>query len=209
MTRGYLLLDVAPNASLLPWSKNSPLYRVSKNITKLIQETQHVAPIQARMVHGIMEVFELKHEGVRSVVMGDDNSMFLVDNMVDVLAQYGHNKCYYFGTQSEYILSNFCFSFDQGFGSGGFIMSFPLAKALAQDTESCLRRYPHLNSADCIKMFCIMDLGVGFSPLKGLHHVSCSICLKMLLYLCRVESINIFDHPFFVCLFGEDVRFSL
>jgi len=57
VTRGYLLLDVSPSASLLPWSKNSPPYKVSTNITKLLQETQHVAPIQARMVHGIMEIF--------------------------------------------------------------------------------------------------------------------------------------------------------
>ncbi|KAK6772738.1 hypothetical protein RDI58_027976 [Solanum bulbocastanum] len=166
VTKGYLFLDVAPNATLLPWPKNSPPYKVSKNVTKLVQETQHVAPIQARMVHGIMEVLEQEHEGVRWVVMGDDDSMFFVENIVDVLAKYDHNKYYYFGAQSEYILSNFWFSFDQGFGGARFIMSFPLTKALAQDIESCLRRYPFLNSADLITMVCILDLGVGFTPLK-------------------------------------------
>ncbi|KAH0704930.1 hypothetical protein KY290_009644 [Solanum tuberosum] len=109
------------------------------------------------MVHGIMEVLEQEHEGVRWVVMGDDDSMFFVENIVDVLAKYDHNKYYYFGAQS--------------FGGAGFIMSFPLAKALAQDIESCLRRYPFLNSADLITMVCIVDLGVGFTPLKGLHHL--------------------------------------
>ncbi|WMV56587.1 hypothetical protein MTR67_049972, partial [Solanum verrucosum] len=167
VTKGYLFLDMAPNATLLPWSKNSPPYKISKNITKLVQEAQHVAPIQARMVHGIMEVLEQEHEGVRWVVMGDDDSMFFVENIVDVLEKYDHNKYYYFGAQSEYILSNFWFSFDQGFGGAGFIMSFPLAKALAQEIESCLRRYPFLNSADLITMVCIVDLGVGFTPLKG------------------------------------------
>ncbi|TMX03011.1 hypothetical protein EJD97_018828 [Solanum chilense] len=171
VTKGYLFLDVYPNSTLLPWSKNSPPYKVSKNITKLVQETQHVAPIQARMVHGIKELFDQEHEGVRWVVMGDDDSMFFVENIVDVLAKYDHNKYYYFGAQSEYILSNFWFSFDQGFGGAGFIMSFPLAKALAQDIENCLRRYPFLNSADLITMVCIVDLGFGFTPLKGLHHL--------------------------------------
>ncbi|MCD9642878.1 hypothetical protein HAX54_029920 [Datura stramonium] len=171
VTRGYLFLDVAPSKNLLPWSKNSPPYRVSTNITKLVQETQHVAPIMARMVHGIMEVFQEEHEGVRWVVMGDDDSVFFLENIVDVLAKYDHNKYYYFGAQSEYILSNFWFSFNQGFGGAGFILSYPLAKALAEDMESCLRRYPFLKSADLITMTCIMDLGVSFSPLKGLHQV--------------------------------------
>ncbi|XP_060171002.1 uncharacterized protein LOC132601980 [Lycium barbarum] len=172
LTRGYLFLDVAPKANLLPWSKNSPPYRVSTNITKLVQETQHVAPIMARMVHGIKEVFKLEeHQGVRWVVMGDDDSIFFLDNIVDVLGKYDHNKYYYFGAQSEYILSNFWYSFNQGFGGAGFILSYPLAKALAEDMESCLRRYPFLRSADLITMACIVDLGVSFSPLKGLHQV--------------------------------------
>ncbi|XP_060174080.1 uncharacterized protein LOC132604546 [Lycium barbarum] len=172
VTRGYLFLDVAPNANLLPWSKNSPPYRVSTNITKLVQETQHVAPIMARMVHGIKEVFELEeHKGVRWVVMGDDDSIFFLENIVDVLAKYDHNKYYYFGAQSEYILSNFWYSFNQGFGGAGFILSYPLAKALAEDMDSCLRRYPFLRSADLISMACIVDLGVSFSPLKGLHQI--------------------------------------
>ncbi|KAM3199314.1 hypothetical protein P3L10_031674 [Capsicum annuum] len=169
VTRGYLFLDVPPSGNLLPWSKNSPPYKVSKNITKLVQETHHVAPIMARMVHGIKEIFDQEHEGVRWLIMGDDDSIFFLENIVDVLGKYDHNKYYYFGGQSEYILSNFWFSFDQGFGGAGIIMSFPLAKALAEDIESCLRRYPFLNSADLITMTCIVDLGANFSPLKGLH----------------------------------------
>ncbi|CAN4094919.1 unnamed protein product [Withania somnifera] len=171
VTRGYLFLDVAPSENLLPWSKNSLPYRVSTNITKLLQETQHVAPNEARMVHGIKEILEQEHEGVRWVIMGDDDSIFFVENIVDVLAKYDHNKYYYFGAQSEYILSNFWFSFDQGFGGAGIIMSFPLAKALAENMESCLRRYPFLNATDVITMSCIVDLGVGFSPLKGLYQM--------------------------------------
>ncbi|CAN4104698.1 unnamed protein product [Withania somnifera] len=125
----------------------------------------------ARMVHGIKEIFEQEHKGVRWVVMGDDDSIFFLENIVDVLAKHDHNKYYYFGAQSEYILSNFWYSFNQGFGGAGFIMSFPLAKALAEDMESCLRRYPFLNSADLITMTCIVDLGASFSPLKGLHQI--------------------------------------
>ncbi|KAG5574031.1 hypothetical protein H5410_063797 [Solanum commersonii] len=179
VTRGYLLLDVSPSVSLLPWSKYSPPYKVSTNITKLLQETQHVAPIQARMVHGIMEIFEQEHEGVRWLIMGGDDSIFFLENLVDVLAKYDHNKYYYFGASSECILSNFWDSFNQGYGVAGFIMSFPSAK----DIESCLRRYPNFKYAHHITMACIVDLGIDMhgyisgllashpkAPLMSLHH---------------------------------------
>ncbi|XP_009803906.1 uncharacterized protein LOC107787956 isoform X2 [Nicotiana tabacum] len=171
-TRGYLFLDVAPTGDdLFPWSSSSPPYRVSDNITKLIQETNHVAPTMARMVHGIMEVFREEHEGVRWVVMGDDDSVFFVDNMVDVLGQYDHTKYYYLGGQSEYLLSNYWYSFNQAFGGAGFILSYPLAKAMSKYIESCLRRYPFLRSADQITMVCISDVGVNLTPLKGSHQI--------------------------------------
>uniref|UniRef100_M1CXX1 Fringe n=1 Tax=Solanum tuberosum TaxID=4113 RepID=M1CXX1_SOLTU len=171
-TRGYLFLDVAPTGDdLLPWSSSSPPYRVSDNITQLIEETKHVAPTMARMVHGIMEVFREDHEGVRWVVMGDDDSIFFVDNMVDVLARYDHTKYYYLGGQSEFIMSNHWYSFNQAFGGAGFILSYPLAKAMSKYIESCLRRYPFLRSADQITMVCISDVGVILTPLKGSHQI--------------------------------------
>uniref|UniRef100_M1A083 Glycosyltransferase n=1 Tax=Solanum tuberosum TaxID=4113 RepID=M1A083_SOLTU len=85
--------------------------------------------------------------------MGGDDSIFFLENLVDVLAKYDHNKYYYFGASS--------------YGGAGFIMSFPLAK----DIESCLRRCPFLKSAHHITMACIVDLGVSFSPLKGLYQI--------------------------------------
>ncbi|CAN4120980.1 unnamed protein product [Withania somnifera] len=112
----------------------------------------------ARMVHGIMEVFREDHEGVRWVVMGDDDSIFFVDNMVDVLARYDHTKYYYLGA-------------NQTFGGAGFILSYPLAKAMSKYVESCLRRYPFLRSADQITMVCISDVGVILTPLKGSHQI--------------------------------------
>lgn len=174
MTRGQLYLDKAPTAVLLPWSAASPPYRVSDDLNDLLQQTQARAPVMIRMVHGIMEVVRdfQRGDSVRWVVMGDDDSVFFVDNMVDFLSGYDHTKCYYFGGQSEFIMSNFWYSFSQGFGGAGFILSWPLAKALANDMESCLRRYAHMTSADHITMLCIADLGVNVTPVKGLHQVT-------------------------------------
>ncbi|GKB06055.1 glycoprotein-N-acetylgalactosamine 3-beta-galactosyltransferase [Tanacetum coccineum] len=45
-----------------------------------------------RMVHGVIEVFREEREGVRWYIMGDDDSMFFVDNLVDVLSTYDHTN---------------------------------------------------------------------------------------------------------------------
>ncbi|XP_015161354.1 uncharacterized protein [Solanum tuberosum] len=123
------------------------------------------------MVHGIMEVVREVHEGVRWIIMGDDDSIFFVDNMVDILAQYDHTKHYYFGGHSEFILSNYWYSFNQAFGGAGIIMSYPLAKEFAKNVMSCLKRYAHLTSADRTTMNCIADIGVNLSPLQGIHQI--------------------------------------
>ncbi|KAH0746598.1 hypothetical protein KY285_008255 [Solanum tuberosum] len=64
VTIGHLLLDVPPQGEdLLPWSLNSPPYRVSDDVPRLVNETNHVDPRVLRMVHGIMEVVREAHEG--------------------------------------------------------------------------------------------------------------------------------------------------
>ncbi|KAM3303535.1 hypothetical protein P3S67_014565 [Capsicum chacoense] len=125
VTRGHLFLDVPPKGNLLPWSLSSPPYRISDDVSKLHKETKHVDARVLRIVHGIMEVVREAREDVRWVIMGDDDSVFFVDNMVDILAQYDHNKYYYFGGHSEFILSNYWYSFNQGFGGAGIILSYP------------------------------------------------------------------------------------
>ncbi|KAH6813714.1 hypothetical protein C2S51_022732 [Perilla frutescens var. frutescens] len=168
MTRGMLYLDTDPTGDLLPWSVSSPPYRVSDNLTEILQETGAISPKMVRKVHGIKEVLrDVDDENVRWVVMGDDDSIFFVDNLVDVLAQYDHNKYYYLGGPSESIMSEF----NQEFGGVGIMLSYPLAKALANDMDGCLRRYAHLNSSDLITMLCIADVGVNLSPQKGIHQI--------------------------------------
>ncbi|XP_073053885.1 uncharacterized protein [Primulina eburnea] len=175
ITRGFLFLDKSPTEELLPWSKASPPYKVSDDLTTLLAETKARAPIMIRMVHGIMEVLreveKSDHREIRWLVMGDDDSIFFVDNLVDVLGEYDHTRYYYLGGQSEFVMSNYWFQFNQAFGGAGIIMSYPLAKALAKDMESCLRRYAHLSSADLITMACVGDIGVNLSPNKGIHQI--------------------------------------
>ncbi|CAK9183464.1 unnamed protein product [Ilex paraguariensis] len=170
-TRGYLYLDTAPTEDLLPWPPSSPPFRVSDDNTELLEKTKHVAPIMVRMVHAILEVLREEHEGMRWLVMGDDDSIFFVDNMVDVLAKYDHTKYIYIGGHSETIMSNVYFGFNTGFGGAGFALSHPLAVALAKNVEDCFMRYPYLRSADQITMTCIADIGVTLTANKGIHQI--------------------------------------
>lgn len=172
VTRGYLYLDAAPKGDLLPWSPSSPDFRVSENLDKFIKEITPAVPPIIRLVHTILEIFrEGDEEGFRWLVMGDDDTVFFLDNLVDVLAKYDHTNYYYIGCQSDYVKSNFWFSFNMGFGGAGIALSYPLAKALAKDMDGCLRRYAHMNTFDIVTMFCISDLGVNLTPQKGLHQV--------------------------------------
>lgn len=171
VTRGYIYLDTTPSSEFFPWPLSSPPLRISQDISTLLQETKHVAPIMVRMNHAILEIFREDHAGVRWLVMGDDDSIFFVDNWVHVLGKYDHTKYVYVGGHSETLLSNFYYSFEQGFGGAGFALSFPLAEALVKSLEDCIRRYPYLNSADLITMTCIADLGVSLTPDKGIHQI--------------------------------------
>ncbi|VFR02932.1 unnamed protein product [Cuscuta campestris] len=170
-TRGRLLLDAEPTGDLLPWSPLSPPYRVSENVTRVVEETGHVDRRVARMVHGIREIVREAGEGVRWVVMGDDDTVLMVDNLVDLVAGYDHTKHYYIGGHSEFVLSNYWFSFNQAFGGAGFLLSIPLAKALSDTIMDCLKRYSFLTSADKTTMSCVADLGVNISPHRGFHQL--------------------------------------
>ncbi|XP_057797875.1 uncharacterized protein LOC131013956 [Salvia miltiorrhiza] len=168
-TRGVLFLDKAPSAALLPWPGGLPPYKVSDDLTGILNKSDIRAQ---RMVHGIMEaVREMGDEEFRWLVMGDDDSIFYVDNIADVVATYDHSKYFYLGGQSEFIMSSYWFSFNQAFGGAGIILSAPLAKALAADMENCLKRYAFLNSADNTTKNCIADIGANLSPQMGNHQI--------------------------------------
>ncbi|XP_042033821.1 uncharacterized protein LOC121780316 [Salvia splendens] len=171
-TRGYVFLDEAPPPELLPWPSTAPPYRVVvvDDLSGVVVTEPRLVRMR-RMVHGMLELVREEREGVRWVVTGDDDTVVFMDNIVDVLAEYDHNKYYYLGWHSESVVSNFLFSFDQAFGGGGVVMSYPLARALAAGMDGCLLRYADTKSADLITMTCIQDVGVSLTPHKGIHQV--------------------------------------
>ncbi|KAL6563902.1 hypothetical protein OROHE_005142 [Orobanche hederae] len=101
-TRGYLYLDRPPTPDILPWPQTAPPYRVVDNLSDYFRQAKPRFELMPRMVHGILELFrdEEEHGNLRWMVMGDDDSIFFVDNIVDVLSEYDHTKYYYIGWHS-------------------------------------------------------------------------------------------------------------
>ncbi|XAR60353.1 O-fucosylpeptide 3-beta-N-acetylglucosaminyltransferase [Bertholletia excelsa] len=171
ITRGYLFLDAAPPDDLLPWPSSSPRFRVSEDTSvQILQYTGHDATM-VRIARGILETFREGDEGVRWIVMGDDDSIFFTENLVEVLGRYDHNEYVYIGGHSESLSSNFVHSFDMGFGGAGVIFSYALAKALVPWLDECIKRYPSVIAADQMWQSCLADMGVYLTPHKGIHQI--------------------------------------
>ncbi|KAK9127050.1 hypothetical protein Syun_015847 [Stephania yunnanensis] len=166
ISRGFLWLDRAPKEHL-PWPSSSPPFRISQDIKRFHDYNNHAMPFAIRMARVILESFGEDKEDVRWYVMADDDTVLFVDNLVDVLAKYDHNKYYYIGENSECVKSNFDYSFQMAFGGGGYALSFPLAKAMARNLDECLKRYPTLYGSDHIMQACISDFGVPLTHERG------------------------------------------
>ena len=73
--------------------------------------------------------------------MGDDDTVFIVENVVRVLSKYDHRQFYYIGSSSESHVQNIYFSYAMAYGGGGFAISYPLAKELEKMQDKCIQRY--------------------------------------------------------------------
>nr|XP_023906598.1 uncharacterized protein LOC112018317 [Quercus suber] len=171
VTRGYLFLDRHPTEEFQPWPSTSPPFRVSEDLTKLKVFPKILWPIQVRLLRTIMEALRQGDKDLRWYVKGDDDTVVMVDNLVEVLAKYDHTKPYYIGSNSEGVESNFDFSFDMAFGGGGYALSYPLAEALATKLDDCIERYSYINSEDFWLHSCLADLGVALTHDKGFHQI--------------------------------------
>ncbi|KAF5744573.1 hypothetical protein HS088_TW07G00147 [Tripterygium wilfordii] len=170
ITRGFIFLDQPPN-EFLPWPSTSPPFRVSEDIARYKQYHHHKMPNAVRLARVVLETLGEENRGVRWYIMADDDTVFFVDNLVEVLAKYDHRKYFYVGMNSECVSSNLAHSFDMAFGGAGYAMSFPLAEAVARNIDSCIMRYSTLLWSDQILQSCVADLGVSLTKEKGFHQV--------------------------------------
>ncbi|XP_003606544.2 uncharacterized protein [Medicago truncatula] len=117
----------------------------------------------------VTETLKLGLEDVRWFMMGDDDTVFMVDNVVRVLSKYDHTQFYYVGSSSESHVQNIHFSYAMAYGGGGFAISYPLAKELAKMQDRCIQRYPALYGSDDRMQACMAELGVPLTKEAGFH----------------------------------------
>ncbi|KAG8387903.1 hypothetical protein BUALT_Bualt02G0069800 [Buddleja alternifolia] len=169
-TRGFVFFETIPRKHL-PWSISSPPFRVSENTSKYKDYDKHPIPQAIRLARIISETFDLENKGVRWYVLGDDDTVFFINNLVDVLARYDHDEYLYIGMNSECHSSNSLHSFEMAFGGAGYAFSYPLAKALVTNLDVCLKRYQTLYGHDHILQSCVADMGVSITHEKGFHQI--------------------------------------
>ncbi|KAG5249360.1 fringe-related family protein [Salix suchowensis] len=117
----------------------------------------------------VSETLRLGLKNVRWFVMGDDDTVFIAENLVRILRKYDHNQYYYIGSSSESHLQNIYFSYGMAYGGGGFAVSYPLAKALDKMQDRCIQRYPGLYGSDDRMQACMAELGVPLTKEVGFH----------------------------------------
>ncbi|XP_042033450.1 uncharacterized protein LOC121780003 [Salvia splendens] len=133
--------------------KNKQGHRSAIRISRIVSETVRL---------GVAE-------NVRWFVMGDDDTVFVRDNLVRILNKYDHNQYYYIGSLSESHLQNIYFSYGMAYGGGGFAISYPLAVALEKMQDRCIQRYPGLYGSDDRMQACMAELGVPLTKELGFH----------------------------------------
>ncbi|KAL5573257.1 hypothetical protein UlMin_022854 [Ulmus minor] len=124
-----------------------------------------------RVARVVSETVALNHSDVRWYVFGDDDTVFLPENLAKTLSKYDHGLWYYIGTNSEIFEQNRFFGFGMAFGGAGFAISSPLAKILAKVFDTCIERYPHLYGSDSRVYSCLTELGVGLTHEPGFHQI--------------------------------------
>lgn len=136
--------------------KNKRGHRSAIRISRIVSET----------------LMSAKMDNVRWLVMGDDDTVFVAENLVRVLNKYDHEQYYYIGSSSESHLQNIHFSYAMAYGGGGFAISYPLAVALQKMQDRCIQRYPGLYGSDDRMQACMAELGVPLTKELGFHQVS-------------------------------------
>lgn len=163
-TRGFVWLDQSVNET-----DSQPPVRISEDTSRFNYTHPRGSRSAIRISRIVSESFRLGLPNVRWFVMGDDDTVFIPENLVRVLSKYDHRQMYYVGSNSESAEQNMVHSYGMAYGGGGFAISYPLAKALAKVQDDCLGRYPDLYGSDQRVQACLAELGVPLTKEPGFH----------------------------------------
>lgn len=164
--RGFVWLDKPVRTYR---SEPLPQTKISAD-TKQFKYTHGTGDRSAiRLTRIVSETVRLNLTNVRWFVMGDDDTVFIPDNLVRVLSKYDHNQPYYIGSPSESHIQNIIFSYNMAYGGGGFAISRALAVSLSKIQDRCLNRYPALYGSDDRIHACMAELGIPLTKHPGFH----------------------------------------
>ncbi|XP_040865794.1 uncharacterized protein [Glycine max] len=165
-TRGVVWLDKKVRSQS---NEGLPDIYISGDTSKFRYTNRQGQRSALRISRVVTETFKLGMKDVRWFVMGDDDTMFMVDNVVRILSKYDHRHFYYIGSSSESHVQNIHFSYAMAYGGGGFAISYPLAQELAKMQDRCIQRYPALYGSDDRIQACMAELGVPLTREPGFH----------------------------------------
>ncbi|CAM8925810.1 unnamed protein product [Rhodiola kirilowii] len=166
--RGYVWLDEKPGHR---WPSTSPEYKVSGDTSKFKYSCWYGSRSAVRIARIVKESFELGLDNVRWFVMGDDDTVFFTDNLLEVLRKYDHNQMYYVGGNSESVEQDVIHSYTMAYGGAGFAISYPLAKELVRVLDGCIDRYDDLYGSDQKIQGCLSEIGVPVTKELGFHQM--------------------------------------
>ncbi|KAJ7561908.1 hypothetical protein O6H91_03G047100 [Diphasiastrum complanatum] len=162
--RGFVWLDKPMNSS-----PSMPPIKISSPTSNFSYTNPRGSRSAIRISRIVSETFRLHLPDVHWFVMGDDDTVFIPENLVKVLSKYNHSRYYYIGSNSESHTQNIHFSYNMAYGGGGFAISYPLAKALERIQDKCLQRYSQLFGSDDRLQACMAELGVPLTKEAGFH----------------------------------------
>lgn len=170
--RGHVWMDnQPPQGASGDGSDPLPPIMVSEDTSRFRYTNPTGHPSGLRISRIVAECFRLDLPNVLWFVLGDDDTIFNVDNLVAVLSKYDSSEMLYIGSPSESHSANTYFSHLMAFGGGGIAISYPLARALSEIQDDCLERYPNLYGSDDRLHACISELGVPLTREPGFHQV--------------------------------------
>ena len=112
-----------PNKALQNDSDSLPPMCISEDTARFHYTYRGGPRSSVRITCVVSETVSLNHSNVRWFVFGDDDTVFIPENLVKTLSKYDHELWHYIGTNSKSLTQNKFFSF----GGAGFAISYPLA----------------------------------------------------------------------------------
>ncbi|KAJ3678343.1 hypothetical protein LUZ60_002146 [Juncus effusus] len=125
----------------------------------------------ARIIKELIDRPDISKKDIRWVILGDDDTVFVMQNLLETLEKYDWREWHYIGGRSEMWEQNVKHGFNMAYGGAGIAISYPLARVLARVLDSCLQRYPHLFGSDGRLSACLAELGVELTYEPGFHQI--------------------------------------